>query len=154
MEIAPNILWGWARTDLGRQYEMFSHDGGDTWTASQPSRFTSPLSPLCMKRGWDENIYAIWNPIPVYNGREVDKEFFTGGRTPLVIAVSKDNGQTFTDPVAFEEEPDRGYCYCALHFTKEALLLAYCAGGKEDGNCLGRTVIRRIEKKELEELFA
>ena len=154
LEIAPNILWGWARTDLGRQYEMFSHDGGDTWTASQPSRFTSPLSPLCMKRGWDENIYAIWNPIPVYNGREVDKEFFTGGRTPLVIAVSKDNGQTFTDPVAFEEEPDRGYCYCALHFTKEALLLAYCAGGKEDGNCLGRTVIRRIEKKELEELFA
>ena len=86
-----------------------------------------------MKRGWDENIYAIWNPIPVYNGREVDKEFFTGGRTPLVIAVSKDNGQTFTDPVAFEEEPDRGYCYCALHFTKEALLPAYCAGGKEDG---------------------
>lgn len=139
---------------LAAQYEMFSHDGGDTWTASQPSRFTSPLSPLCMKRGWDENIYAIWNPIPVYNGREVDKEFFTGGRTPLVIAVSKDNGQTFTDPVAFEEEPDRGYCYCALHFTKEALLLAYCAGGKEDGNCLGRTVIRRIEKKELEELFA
>lgn len=56
--------------------------------------------------------------------------------------------------MAFEEEPDRGYCYCALHFTKEALLLAYCAGGKEDGNCLGRTVIRRIEKKELEELFA
>lgn len=45
-----------------------------------------------MKRGWDETIYAIWNPIPVYNGREVDKEFFTGGRTPLVIAVSKDNG--------------------------------------------------------------
>ena len=104
-----------------------------------------------MKRGWDENIYAIWNPIPVYNGREVDKEFFTGGRTPLVIAVSKDNGQTFTDPVAFEEEPDRGYCYCALHFTETSLLLAYCAGGKEDGNCLGRTVIRRIEKKQLEE---
>ena len=60
-----------------------------------------------MKRGWDENIYAIWNPVPVYNGREIDKEFFTGGRTPLVIAVSKDNGQTFTEPVAFEEEPDR-----------------------------------------------
>lgn len=151
LELAPNILWGWARTDIGRQYEMFSHDGGDTWTASQPSRFTSPLSPLCMKRGWDENIYAIWNPVPVYNGREIDKEFFTGGRTPLVIAVSKDNGQTFTEPVAFEEEPDRGYCYCALHFTETSLLLAYCAGGKEDGNCLGRTVIRRIEKKQLEE---
>ena len=78
----------------------------------------------------------------------VDKEFFTGGRTPLVIAVSKDNGQTFTDPVAFEEEPDRGYCYCALHFTKETSCFWPTAPeAKEDGNCLGRTVIRRIEKK-------
>ena len=28
LELAPGILWGWARTDLGNQYEMFSMDEG------------------------------------------------------------------------------------------------------------------------------
>ncbi|MEG0767860.1 MAG: sialidase family protein, partial [Clostridia bacterium] len=44
IELASGVLWGWARTDLGRQYEMFSMDGGETWTCAQPSRFTSPNS--------------------------------------------------------------------------------------------------------------
>ena len=29
---------------------MFSMDNGEHWTASQPSRFTSPNSPLSMKK--------------------------------------------------------------------------------------------------------
>lgn len=151
LELSPNVLWGWARTDLGRQYEMFSVDNGNTWTGSQPSRFTSPNSPLSMKRDAKGDIYAVWNPIPEYNGRE-KQSFFTGGRTPLVIAVSKDQGRNFTECTAFETEKERGYCYCAMHFTEEALLLAYCAGGKEDGSCLARTKIRRIPLTELEKI--
>lgn len=82
-----------------------------------------------MKRDENGVLYAIWNPIPQYNGREEPGKVFMGGRTPYVIAVSRDNGQTFTEPVSFEEEEDHGYCYCAIHFTKDAMLLAYCAGG-------------------------
>ena len=51
-----------------------------------------------------------------------------------MIAVSRDNGQTFTEPVSFEEEEDHGYCYCAIHFTKDAMLLALLrrrAGGRK-----------------------
>ncbi|SFH52819.1 BNR repeat-like domain-containing protein [Lachnospiraceae bacterium NLAE-zl-G231] len=151
VELSPGCLWGWARTDLGRQYEMFSLDNGNTWTACQPSRFTSPNGPLSMKRDEKGVLYAVWNPIPQYNGREEPEMIFLGGRTPLVIAASRDNGKTFTEPVSFEEEPDHGYCYCAMHFTKEALLLAYCAGGPEDGICLARTRIRRIPLSQLEE---
>lgn len=149
LELAPGILWGWARTDLGQQYEMFSMDGGDTWTTCQPSRFTSPNSPLCMKRDSDGTIYAIWNPIPNYNGRFPEWDAVTGGRFPFVIAASRDNGKTFSSPKAFEWEEDRGYCYCAICFTEDALLLAYCAGDGKDGNCLTRTRIRRIEREEL-----
>lgn len=148
VELRNGVLWGWARTELGRQYETFSMDGGDTWTACQPSRFTSPNSPLCMRRGGDGKLYVIWNPIPEYNGRE-KVEYFTGGRTPMVIASSEDDGKTFTEPVAFEWDEKSGYCYCAICFTKEALLLAYCAGGSEERSCLVKTRIRRIEKEEL-----
>ncbi|MCI5648769.1 MAG: glycoside hydrolase [Fusicatenibacter sp.] len=153
LELSPGVLWSWARTDLGRQYEMFSLDYGEHWSACQPSQFTGPCSPLCMKRGWDGDLYAVWNPIPEYNGRETDQAFFHGGRSPLVIAKSSDQGKTFTDPIAFETDPDRGYCYCSIHFTEHVLLLAYCAGGEEDGSCLARTVIRRIEKEELDQVL-
>lgn len=152
-ELKNGVLWSWARTELGRQYEMFSMDGGDNWTACQPSRFTSPNSPLCMKRADDGKLYAVWNPIPEYNGREKVEGIFTGGRTPMVIAVSGDDGKTFTEPVAFEWDKERGYCYCAICFIKDALLLAYCAGGKAEGSCLVKTRIRRIERAQLKELI-
>ena len=149
LELSPGILWGFARTDLGRQYEMYSLDNGNTWTGAEPSRFTAPNSPLSMKRDRNGDIWAVWNPIPEYNGRG-KAEVFTGGRTPYVIAVSRDNGKTFTEGTAFEWEEDHGYCYCAMHFLDDALLLGYNAGGPEDGSCLARTRIRRIGREQLE----
>lgn len=149
IELNPGILWGFARTDLGRQYEMFSLDNGNTWTGAQPSRFTAPNSPLSMKRDQTGAIWAVWNPIPEYNGRGKKTDIFTGGRTPYVIAVSRDNGETFSREVAFETEEDHGYCYCAIHFLKDAMLLAYNAGGPEDRSCLARERIRRIGWDEL-----
>lgn len=152
LELENGILWGWARTDLGRQFEMFSMDCGNTWSPCRPSRFTSPNSPLSMKRCKEHTIYAIWNPIPEYNGRNANEDGFTGGRTPYVISASRDGGRTFSEPVAFEEDPDSGYCYCAMHFTEKALFLAYCAGSIEDGGCLNRLRIRRIPLTQLTEM--
>lgn len=152
IELKEGVLWAWARTELGRQYEMFSFDNGEHWTASQPSRFTSPNSPLCMKRDTDGRIYAIWNPIPQYNGRE-RTGYFTGGRTPFVIAVSEDNGKTFSEPVSFEDDALSGYCYCAIYFTEDRMLLAYCAGGEKERLCLAKTRLRVVEKKQLQGLF-
>lgn len=153
VELDSGVLWSWARTDLGRQFEMFSLDGGNTWTAPEPSRFTSPNSPLCMKRGPGGKLYAVWNPIPEYNGREQVEGVFTGGRTPLVIAASGNDGKTFSEPMAFEWDKERGYCYCAMCFTGDALLLAYCCGGIEERSCLAKTRIRRVDLREIEELI-
>nr|WP_300858912.1 sialidase family protein [uncultured Acetatifactor sp.] len=150
VELAPGILWAWARTDLFVQYEMFSMDNGETWTASQPSRFSSPCSPLSMKRDGNGTLYAVWNPVPEYNGRAKSDRAFLGGRTPMVIASSTDNGKSFSVPVAFETDEASGYCYCAMYFTKDALLLGYCAGSEADGSCLVRTRVRRVERRELE----
>lgn len=154
LDLGNGLVWAWARTDLGRQYEMFSLDEGVHWTACQPSRFTAPLSPLSMKRVPSGELLAFWNPIPLYNGRpdKINGKWM-GGRTPFVFAVSRDNGKTFSGPVVLEDDPCSGYCYCAIHFIKEketdSVLLAYCAGNEEDGSCLLRLRIRKIPLQEL-----
>ncbi len=150
LELQPGILWGWARTDLGRQYEMFSFDYGMTWSNCQPSRFTGPKSPLSMKMNEKGVLYSIWNPIPEYNGRKTIEGVYLGGRNPYVIAASKDLGKRFSEPIAFETDELSGYCYSAIHFHKDSMLLAYCAGNAEDGNCLTRCRIRKIPMKQLE----
>ena len=127
---------------------MHSFDNGETWTTAQPSRFTSPNSPLSMKRNKNGWIYAVWNPIPEYNGRD-KTAIFTGGRTPYMLAVSKDNGKTFSEPFHLEMEPGE-YSYPSVTAQGEAVLLGYNAGGPEDGSCLAKARIRRIPYRELE----
>ena len=61
-----------------------------------------------------------------------------------------DEGKTWKNYFAVETEEDRGgYCYTAIHFTDDAVLLAYCAGVPEDGSLLARLKIRKILVSEL-----
>lgn len=143
LEKCDGTLYGWARTDLCLQYEFISNDGGQTWSLPRPSRFTSPLSPLSMKRMTDGRLLALWNPIPEYNTRHSDRR--TGGRTPLVAAVSADDGQTWSAEELLEDDPNAGYCYIAIHPMDDSALLAYCSGDADmDGSCLNRLRIRKI----------
>ena len=49
-----------------------------------------------------------------------------------------------------EDDPSRGYCYPSMFFTKDdALLLAYCRGGRECSNCLCRLGIMKIAFAEI-----
>ena len=41
-------------------------------------------------------------------------------------------------------EPTASYCYTAIHFTRDAALLAYCAGGEADKNRLARLRVRKV----------
>lgn len=144
VELPNGVLWGWARTDLGRQYEFFSFDRGETWTAPGPSRFTSPNSPLSMKRiPGTEQLLALWNPGPSYETRPLRP--VSGDRTPLVAAVGAGPEKwqrAFV--VDGEDEANAGYCYTAIHFTNDSVLLAYCAGGEADKNRLARLRISRL----------
>lgn len=144
VELSNGVLWAWARTSAGRQYEMFSRDKGKTWSPAVPSQFTSPNSPLSMKRVPEcGHLLAVWNPVPNFLTRDTDPVF--AGRTPLIGAVSKDEGESWQSHFAVETEEDKGgFCYTAIHFVQDAVLLAYCAGGPEDRNCTARLKIRRI----------
>ncbi len=141
-ELPGGAVYCYARTDRMYQYEALSADGVH-WFGPQPSGFTSPDSPMLLKRNpYSGKYYAIWNPTPRYNLRA--EPGASWGRTPLVIAESAD-GLHFTEPVFLETDPERGFCYPAMEFLDEkTMLLSYCCGGAEDGWCLNNTAIRRI----------
>ncbi|MDR1628972.1 MAG: glycoside hydrolase [Oscillospiraceae bacterium] len=145
LQLKSGVLWAWARTDLGRQYQMFSLDEGERWTHPEPSAFSGPCSPLSIKRNLQSgDLLAIWNPVPMYQTR---KSFAAGwGRTPLVGAVSRDEGETWDHYFYVDNDEKAGYCYTAIHFTDDAVLLAYCAGSSDDGtSCLVRQRIKKIQ---------
>ena len=146
VELPGGVLYAYFRTDLMYQYESVSLDKGESWFTPQPSKFSSPLSPMLIKKNpFSGKYYAVWNPTPQYPGRPKPEGFWNGGRTPFVIAESID-GVGFSDFEIIEDDKERGFCYPAIEFIDEKiLLLAYCSGGKEDGCCLNRITIRKIE---------
>ena len=156
-ELADGTVWCFIRTVFGRQYETFSEDGGKSWTPIQPSPFTSPVSPMSVKALRDGQLCAVWNPVPLYNGRtENPGGFWNGGRTPLGLALLGKNGEYPSGCTLLETDERRGFCYCAIHETESGdLLLGYCAGGPEDGGkCLNRVRIRKITRAELADVVS
>ena len=145
VEIEDGHLFCYSRTDLGCQYVSNSYDYGMTWEPFRPSDFSSPASPLSIKRIPNTEIFvAVYNPVPT----PADRPQYGWGRTPLVLRTSSDGCKTFGKTVEIENDPESGYCYTAIHFTEEEMLLAYCAGGPADNGCLNRLRIRSIPIKD------
>lgn len=123
IELPGSVIYLWARTTLCYQYQCFSFDGMNTFTPPEPSVFTSPRSPMELYRSSDQILWAIYNPIPNYNGRA---HHSWTGRTPFVLRYSADNGQSWSALYTIENDPNANYCYPALIETKDnALLCAY-----------------------------
>lgn len=130
IERRDGTLYGWARTSAGQQWEFHSRDGGETWTEPHPSRFTAPCSPLSLRNLGAASAplwLAVWNDPTAATAPAQESSW---GRTPLVAAFSRDEGATWTDRTVLESDPARGFCYTAIHRTGDAVLLAYCCGGR------------------------
>ena len=140
-------LFLWMRTGIGYQFE--SESSGDINSFSEPTfgSFTSPPSPMQIKE-YDGIYYAVYNPVPNYNGRINAKGAW--GRTPLVLRKSID-GKGYGDLNIIEDDESRGYCYPAIFKTNDGcLLLGYCRGNKDDGNTLCRLGITKIDIETVE----
>ncbi|MHC4510340.1 MAG: sialidase family protein [Planctomycetota bacterium] len=128
VELKDGRLMMFMRTNAGSQYICYSQDGGETWSKAQPSSLASPLSPASIKRiPWTGDLLCVWND---HSGIHRYPE---GRRTPLCLAVSKDEGKTWSRSRIIEGNPDGWYCYTAITFVGDRVLLAYCAGDKRVG---------------------
>jgi sialidase-1 len=128
IELKDGRLIMFMRTNAESQYISYSRDGGETWSKAQPSALISPLSPASIKRiPWSGDLLCVWND---HSGIH---NYSKGRRTPLCLAISKDEGVTWSKSGIIESNPDGWYCYTAITFLKNRVLLAYCAGDKKIG---------------------
>lgn len=139
-------LIAYSRTDMGLQYVCRSCDGGKTWNEPYPCReFSSPDSPMKMFDLWGKPA-IVFNPIPKYNSRRTK---VWGGRTPLLMSLSDNGGESFDRHFYLEEDPENNYCYPAVFAENDYVLVSYYHSiGTDD--CLKATVIKKVLKKETE----
>jgi len=104
-----------ARTDAGVQYRAFSKDKGISWSHLERSNIVSPLSPVSIAR-----IPSTGDLLLAWNNNGINQK-----RTPLCIAVSKDEGKTWGNIKIIEDDPDGSFCYPSLHFAGRNVLLGY-----------------------------
>jgi sialidase-1 len=129
LELKDGRIWMWCRTTHGCQYESFSSDGGVRWSAPKAGNLASPCSPATIERiPWTGDLLCVWND---HSGTHA---FPAGKRTPLCAAISKDDGRTWSKSQIIEGDPNGWYCYTAMAFIKDRVLLAYCAGDSKVGH--------------------
>ncbi|WP_245729200.1 sialidase family protein [Niabella drilacis] len=132
------------RASGGTQYVSYSNDRGATWSTATSYNLKSPLSPATIERiPSSGDLLAIWNnndgSIPAIKGR----------RTPLTVAISRNEGRSWEKITGIETDTDGWYCYTAIHFYKKSVLLSYCAGSQKAGTHLSVTDISRFDLKDL-----
>jgi sialidase-1 len=128
VELRDGRLWMWCRTTSGCQYACMSSDRGETWSEPAPTNIKSPCSPATIERvPWTGDLLMVFND---HSGAH---PYPKGRRTPLCVALSKDDGKTWSPSRVIESDPDGWYCYTAMAFVGDRAILAYCAGDKKVG---------------------
>ncbi len=144
IELKDGRLLMFMRTNAGSQYVCYSSDRGDTWTKPTPSGLASPVSPATIERlPWSGDLVCVWND---HTGRH---PFRRGKRTPLCVAISRDEGKTWEPSRAVERNQRGWYCYTSMSFLADRVLLSYCAGNEKIGR-LNRLKVVSISREVLE----
>ncbi len=138
IELTNGQLISWCRTDQGCQYGFESKDNGKTWSPPQRTELMSPNGPASIK-----HLPGSSDLLALYNDHSGKFPFPPKKRNPYVAAISTDGGKTWPKRKLIEGDPEGRYHYTAIHFTKDAVLLGYCAGDEKVG-ALNRLRIRRI----------
>jgi len=145
-----------ARTNLGCQYECYSTDAGETWSVPTPMEyFKSPLSPMVMKHIGEYTV-AVYNPEPIHVLLERPQLYVKNNctlltdRTPLVISVSEDGGESFTRLFVLEDDPYSYFCYPAIFDGGEYILVNYYHSNRTEA-VLSSCKTVKIMKDELKE---
>jgi sialidase-1 len=115
IELKSGEIMMFMRTTAGVQYFSYSKDKGETWSPVEPGNLKSPCSPASIARiPSSGDLLVVWND----NGTSQN-------RTPLNVAVSKDEGKTWINNKIIENDPKGSYCYTAIHFADKNVLLGY-----------------------------
>jgi len=100
-----------------------SHDGGETWSALKRSNISQPTaSPASMERiPSTGDLLLVWN-----NGDDPLAAKQPVGRRPFTAAISTDEGATWGNVRNLGTDPQGWYCYTAIEFVGDHVLLGHC----------------------------
>ncbi|GHT66676.1 hypothetical protein AGMMS50239_28530 [Bacteroidia bacterium] len=144
IELKDGKIMMFIRAGSGFQQLSYSNDQGETWSHIEPSNISSPLSPASIARiPSTKDLFLVWN------NNDGSNPVIKGKRTPLTVAISKDEGKTWQHVSDIETDPDGWYCYIAIHFAKKNVLLGYCAGSQSKGTHLSITNISLLNIKKI-----
>ena len=101
LQLKDGRVWMLIRTQVGRLYESFSNDEGQTWSAAVPTTLDSSDSPPGLVRLSDGRIVMILNSCLRF-------PYAYGGRHVLHAAVSDDDGRTWHGFRELVRDPLRG----------------------------------------------
>ncbi len=138
IELKDGKLLLFCRTESGTQYYSHSSDQGVNWSVLKPSNIKSPLSPAAIERiPKTGDLILVWNNNykPIHDG---------GNRTPYNLAISKDEGKTWEKIKPIASDPNGWYCYTAIEFVGDHVLLGHCAGDRSKNVGLATTNITRL----------
>ena len=120
-----------ARTGSGCLYCSRSFDGGSTWSSPEPTSLIAACSPLTLKTLPDGRLIVFYD-----HARPLKKGAFFP-RTPLVYAVSSDQGKSWGEPVVVDSDGsvnnDRQNIYPSVCFTKEGMLVMWATVAADPG---------------------
>ncbi len=140
VELEDESILMFIRSDAEFQCYSYSKDRGKTWSEVEKSTLVSPVSPATIERiPGTGDLLAVWN-----NNLSEDPEI-SKLRTPLNAAISKDEGKTWEMTKTLEGDPDGWYCYIAMDFVGEDVLLGYCAGNRPAGTGLSVTNVSKVD---------
>lgn len=95
------------RTTSSKIFRSDSTDGGRTWSLAYDTGLPNNNSGIDLVKMKNGMLVLVYNP------RENLPNYYKGPRTPLVVAVSKDNGENFEELMVLEDKPGN-YCYPAI----------------------------------------
>ncbi len=136
VELKNGDLMMFCRTDAGSQFLTFSKDKGLNWSPVQSSNIESPMSPASIDR-----IPSTGDLLLVWNNNFEPTNPDGGKRTPFNLAISKDEGNSWQKIKEIEGDPKGWYCYTAIEFLNDVVLLSHCAGDRRLFNGLETTQI-------------
>lgn len=105
------------------QLTSYSEDGGDNWSPLARSNISQPTtSPASIERiPTTGDLLLVWN-----SGDDPLAAVEPIGRRPFNTAISKDEGKTWQHLRNIGSDPKGWYCYTAIEFIGDHVLLAHC----------------------------
>ena len=116
------------RTNLGKGYKCHSHDAGETWTKPTATALDAPNSEhLVVRIPTTGDLLLVWNHIKPFINNSLP-------RNPLTAAISKDEGETWTNFRDIENHVGYDCAYPAVTVLDDEALVTYYYGNRADNH--------------------